>query len=269
VRSEAARAPTARARSIIETLSDARDYALEAVAVPVARPVWSEMKENAIAAASEEGGVGLLAAHLERLQGKVKKLEIHLVGHSAGAIVHGGLLTAMGARGLAARSLALYAPACTVRYAIDTYLPAIKNKTIAKEKIAFDILSDDNERDDTVGPYGKSLLYLISRALERKHKTAILGMEAAWNPDLARERDVFNDDGQAEVEKWVKAWGPAGANLRILKDASVPISKVKTIKAAHGCFDNWVECIRRSIGSCLGLELHEQLPFALEEIGEF
>jgi pimeloyl-ACP methyl ester carboxylesterase len=270
VRGEAASATTARARSIMEKLSEARDYALEAVAVPIARPVWSEMKENGIKASQgEDGGMSLLAGHLERLRDKFDKLEIHLIGHSAGAIVQGGLLSVLGDRGLKARSLTLYAPACTVRFAREHFLPAVARGTIAKSAVAFDILSEANERTDTVGPYGKSLLYLISRALERKHKTAILGMEAAWRPELARKEDVYNPESLDEVTKWVAAWGDPGRNLRILKDASVPISTVKTIKAAHGCFDNWVGCIKQSVHTCLGLELHEALPFAFEEIGEF
>ena len=38
------------------------------------------------------------------------------------------------------------------------------------------ILSDEGERDDTVGPYGKSLLYLVSNSFERRRETPLLGM---------------------------------------------------------------------------------------------
>ena len=37
--------------------------------------------------------------------------------------------------------------------------------------------SDSGERDDTVGPYGKSLLFLVSNAFERRRETPLLGME--------------------------------------------------------------------------------------------
>jgi hypothetical protein len=269
VKSAAAQAPTAKARSLMETLSDARDYALEAFAVPIARPVWSQMKQNGSAASETGGGTALLVQHLAKLKDEFGSLELHLVGHSAGAIVHGGLLTALGKEGVKANSLRLFAPACTIDFATKHYLPAIKNNTVAKANISFDILSDDVERADIVGPYGKSLLYLISRALERKHKTAILGMEAAWDPALAKENDVFNEEGLKEAADWAKAWGNPGKTLRILSAPAVAISADKTIKAAHGCFDNWLDCVTRSICGCLGLTKAEQLPFPVKEIADF
>ncbi len=45
------------------------------------------------------------------------------------------------------------------------------------------VLSDVGERDDTVGPYGKSLLYLVSNAFEGKREAPILGMERFISSD--------------------------------------------------------------------------------------
>src|SRR5262249_17533314 len=39
------------------------------------------------------------------------------------------------------------------------------------------LLSDTGELDDDVGPYGKSLLYLVSNAFEGRRNTPLLGME--------------------------------------------------------------------------------------------
>jgi hypothetical protein len=45
------------------------------------------------------------------------------------------------------------------------------------------VLSDVGERDDQVGPYGKSLLYLVSNSFERRRETPLLGMQAFIDAD--------------------------------------------------------------------------------------
>jgi hypothetical protein len=45
------------------------------------------------------------------------------------------------------------------------------------------ILSDVGELDDEVGPYGKSLLYLVSNAFEGRRETPLLGMETYLTRD--------------------------------------------------------------------------------------
>jgi len=47
------------------------------------------------------------------------------------------------------------------------------------------VLSEEQERDDSVGPYGKSLLYLVSNAFEGTREVSLLGMKAYLDADPA------------------------------------------------------------------------------------
>ena len=202
-------APDRKTRSLVDTASEARDYLIEAAAIVPARPIWSQMKQNAVAASSGNGGMVALAGCLARLGRDYSNLEVHLVGHSAGAILLGAFLGQLAGNGLTARTVSLYAPACTVAFANSTYLPAAENKIIDPKRVVCDVLSNSNELDDTVGPYGKSLLYLVSRALEPTHKTPILGMEATWEPKLDKEgMFVAPAPGRPnpDVAFWRKSW---------------------------------------------------------------
>jgi hypothetical protein len=106
---------------IREAILEARDRAFEAIAEQIlAKAVWTQMKQNAEAAAAG-GALGLLATHLQRLRQAAGDLEIHLIGHSAGAILLGHLLDRLITRKIAASSMSLYAPACTMAFATRQY----------------------------------------------------------------------------------------------------------------------------------------------------
>ena len=119
--------------------------------------------------------------------------------------------------------MSLYAPACTVEFANRTYVPAAMNKVIDPKRVFVEILSDANERNDTVGPYGKSLLYLVSRALEPTHKTPLLGMEAVWKP-VFDKKDVFAKDPHGKLNLDIaglrKAWLPLMGAPNALTEAA-------------------------------------------------
>ena len=67
------------------------------------------------------------------------------------------------------------APAVRVDVFKDLVLPSIRRKECPHPVLY--ILSDVGERDDNVGPYGKSLLYLVSNSFVGKRETPLLGME--------------------------------------------------------------------------------------------
>jgi hypothetical protein len=263
--------------SLLEAVSDARDRLIEVAAIPGARPVWTQMKHNAIGAStSADGGMVQLARHLAKLKEEFDDLEVHLVGHSAGSIALGAFLGQLAANGLKAKTLSLYAPACSVDFALKHYVPAALNKVIDPKKVVFDILSEENERADTVGPtdkigiYGKSLLYLVSRALEPTHKTPILGMEAVWNPKFNKD-DVFaesrtgglNEDVVAWRKQWIDVWGEP----QVLSEKQVlEATPNKTIKSTHGCFDNWIGCIEQTLQRILGLSSVGKLPVRITSL---
>ena len=259
--------------SLIETARDARDYLLELSAIPAARPVWSQMKQNAIAASNSAGGMAMLANCLVKLKKDFKDLEIHLVGHSAGALMHGAFLNALRDRQLTATTLSLYAPACTVEFANSHYLPAAMNKVVDPKRVAIDILSDKYERDDTVGPYGKSLLYLVSRALEATHKTPILGMEAVWNPQLDKD-DIFATKTKGRPNEHVTAWRNGWLKLSkpaqvLAQDRVLEERPNFTIRSVHGCFDNWIDGVERTIQRILDLSTVNKLPTRITSLRGF
>ena len=164
-------------------------------------------------------------------------------------IMIGDMLAVLTRKKLALDTCSLYAPACTVAFARSTYLKAIDAGTLDPAKIFIDILSNENERADSVGPYLKSLLYLVSRAFEA-HKTPILGMEAVWN--ASHDKDgVFNDaKGNLDptVVNWRKDWKSAGgANPFVLSKKEVATGPQTSQHARHGCFDNWVDGVSATI----------------------
>jgi hypothetical protein len=261
-----------KTRSLVDTISDARDYLIEAAAIVPARPLWSQMKQNAIAASDGSGGMVAVGKWLAKLGTDYRDLEVHLVGHSAGAILLGAFLSQLAKNRLPARTVSLYAPACTVAFANETYLPAARAKVIDPKRVAFDVLSNANELDDTVGPYGKSLLYLVSRALESTHKTPILGMEAAWEPKLDKE-DIFATPppGQPDpVADWRKTWLPLSSEAGVLaKKRVVEELPAFSIRAVHGCFDNWIEGVEQTLARILGLASPARLPVRIRSLRGF
>jgi alpha-beta hydrolase superfamily lysophospholipase len=92
------------------------------------------MKENATRASESDGGLVLVAEQIAWLKSQFPSLEIHLVGHSAGSIVLGGLIARLaGARSKARAAITtctLWAPACTMDVYRTQYLPALSRGQI-------------------------------------------------------------------------------------------------------------------------------------------
>jgi hypothetical protein len=246
-----------RARGMFEDIGEAvleaKDRAFEAVAEKIlAKAVWTQTKQNAAAAITAGGGLRQLGFHLEALHAEFgDDLEIHLLGHSAGAILLGHLCNRLVSRTIDVASLGLYAPACTMAFAADFLGRALAAGRLNRGRVYFELLSDRRERDDTVGPYGKSLLYLVSRALEDMHKTPLLGLAAAWNPE--DPDDVVNSRRRSEVAAWRKVWAdgptPREHDETRLDDGRGPIP------IAHGSFDNDVAVVGHSIEFIRGAPL--------------
>ena len=234
-------------------VSEAMDRALEVAAGPIAKPIWSQMKQNAAVSVEDGRGTALVAKHLADLASGVDGLEIHLVGHSAGSILLGHFLGAARTRGLTVRSCTLFAPACTIDFANDHYRPAVDSGVMAKEGLHVHVLSDPREREDTVGPYGKSLLYLVSRALEIAHKTPILGLANVFF--AAQAVDAWNDAEavREELDGWRKWWQGQPDNLHVLDERHVSTGPGGRWRpATHGCFDNDAGTIMATLARILG-----------------
>lgn len=244
--------------------ADAVDGLLETVAHNM-RWLWTEMKTNAAGAArssagtaGQDGALVLLAAALAQLRQRYPGLEIHLAGHSAGAFVLGHLLELCRARAMAVASVTLYAPACPIDFAARTFQAAVEAGTVPRERFWLHLLTDAQERDDTVGPYGKSLLYLVSRGFEAVRKTPLAGLYRALDPAVTdADDDLWQPMFWPQVQAW-RAWVAAlpaqadGTPACEVGGARVMVSKQRAIKPGHSAFDNDVRVLSRSINRMLG-----------------
>jgi hypothetical protein len=173
-------------------LDKAKDFMLDRIddtLEPLARllggkALWDEMKENARLATIGAGGAARLTADLLIGQhGRGAVDEVHLVGHSAGAVFQAYLAKYLVDGGVPVESLTLWAPACTVQLFDEIYRPLIEGGQI--RAFCLFTLDDKAERDDhCANIYHKSLLYLVSHAFERRPRipfiqdgTPLLGLE--------------------------------------------------------------------------------------------
>jgi pimeloyl-ACP methyl ester carboxylesterase len=186
------------------------------------------------------------------------QFELHLIGHSAGAILLGHLLSALAARRGAAlvKSVHLYAPACTVAFANGHYA----TQPEVMKRLHIDLLSDRVERADQVAQiYRKSLLYFVSNALEVDLRTPLLGMANAFDPAYG------GWDGTSATGDVLRAWRDAAAAAGLLGSARLQVldaDKVRAsaaperrIDAAHGSFDNDLDVVARTLERITGAPL--------------
>jgi hypothetical protein len=169
-----------------ERFSEWKDERLEGLARFPGGRMWAEMKQNAAALSghADAGVVKLFALFRDKgVRAALPPVRLHLIGHSAGAIVHSFLGPRALKQGLDVASISLLAPA--VR--LDLF-DAMLGSSIAERGIRVFIsnLTDAAERsDNTCKPYGRSLLYLVSRSFEEHEETPLLGMEKHLVPALA------------------------------------------------------------------------------------
>ena len=228
-------------------LDEEVDAFVETIARAPVKPLWSEMKENALAATTNaNGGARLIANQLAVLKQALPALEIHLAGHSAGGIFHGplsqfivsdavtaGPLAGQRGLGLEIASCSLWAPGCTHALFKQTYAPALQSGRIKRFSVY--TLSDQAERGDiTAGIYHKSVLYLVSNALESR-LARLFGF--AGEPLLGLQKFQSRD---AEIQSLVGEWVLAGEHPEICAATS------------HGGFDDDSATINSTIKRILG-----------------
>jgi hypothetical protein len=166
-------------------LEKMREGALEildrTIELTVSKPgklLWDEMKENARLAAKAGRAMDTVAKEaLAAFQhgGNPKDWELHIVAHSAGSIFTAHIIDVLVRIGVPIKTVQFMAPAISIGLFREKLLKRIKDGSCPLPTMY--ILSDTGERDDDVGPYGKSLLYLVSNAFESRRYEPILGME--------------------------------------------------------------------------------------------
>lgn len=173
------------------SISGLMDNILEKMIRPVAKPLWSEMKLDANMAMNidEDPNIGqawdatkiLFDAARKR---KKNPLKVHFIGFSAGTILLAELIKRVQQDKYPLEeiitTLNLWGPATTWELFDKTYNRLAKK--MPQDKFSIYNLSDHDERNDGIkGLYQKSILYLVSRALERKPDTHIVGMDKFWS----------------------------------------------------------------------------------------
>ena len=155
--------------------------------------IWSEMKQNAdaISNTAESGGMKLYrACQQSPYFADLSKVRLHLVGHSAGAILHSHVVDRLGGQGWKFESVNFMAPAVRVDLFEKTVVPAIKSGKV-KRFNQFHLSDDMEQQDPTCKPilgYSRSLLYLVSQSLEHGRSTPILGMEKYFNDKIGSKK---------------------------------------------------------------------------------
>lgn len=270
----------ARARGLFEKFQDPIDQAIEKAARNSVRGLWTEMKENALRASdravpgfpqrgpnARAGGMALLASAITALRQDFD-FDIHMVGHSAGAILLGRWLDELQKRELSAKTATLLAPACTTRFANRHFARAVKNQALAENGLHVYLLDDERERADRVGIYGKSVLYLVSRALEDIHKMPLLGLAASWHDEGLEKDGLFNTAQHTEIRKW-QAFAKDHVELSEYGRARSQVAtsrKGDRIDLSHTSFDNDILVISQTIARIAGMD---ELEHRVENLGWF
>jgi pimeloyl-ACP methyl ester carboxylesterase len=204
-------------------LDAAKDFMLDRVddtLEPLARvlggkAMWDEMKENARLATLSSGGAARMAADsILRQYNEGRIDEIHLVGHSAGAIFHAHLAQYLVQNGALIASLTLWAPACTMELFKDVYRPLIESGAIRSFRL-FTLDKDTEEDDDCAGIYHKSLLHLVSAAFEKRPRIPLI-QKGISLLGLARDvkREIEAGFWTQGSRKWIVAPGAAESDAR-------------------------------------------------------
>jgi hypothetical protein len=230
------------------------------------------MKASAAQAAQPGGALGLLVAALGRLRREHPALELHLVCHSAGSFVHGHLLTLCQAGTVPVSSVTLYAPACSLDFTARHYQSRVDDRFIGADRFWLHLLSDVTEREDAVGPYGKSLLYLVSRGFEELRKTPLAGLQRLLNRSANQhDDDVWTPADWPQVQAW-RTWVAAlprqadGALACEIVSDLIHVSATRTEAPTHGGFDNDIRVLSRTINRVLGRSPLAPLTVPVEDL---
>lgn len=168
-------------RGLGDFVKEAQAKLLEGLARQGGLRVWGNMKLSAQAASAPNGGARV-AADLAAafLQANAADIDVHAIGHSAGAIFHSFFLPVLTRPGVSVKSLHLLAPAVNIPTFKEHLAPLAGTGVDA---ITMFTMHREFERDDTAGPYPKSLLYFVHGSFEDPDETPILGLEENLTAD--------------------------------------------------------------------------------------
>jgi hypothetical protein len=216
----------------------------------VRRPVtaiWDEIKRGARLpwVDKPDGNAGDGAAAISTFMQVLQEtgVRVHLAGHSTGAILLGHLLAALDQLELPdlVDTCSLMAPACTIDFYQEHFAPRLGKGGSGVRLPVLEVynLLDSLELSDQVGGvYRKSLLYLVSNALERERSKPLLGLE----------KDAR------------KLANPAALKLHWSDGSKGSVTRSTT----HGGFDNDIYTMNSMLKRMLGTA--PALPFSANEM---
>lgn len=222
----------------LENLTEAKDRVLELTLARAGSRMWGEMKENAQLASDHAGNLGamqLIAQHVEQAKKKLTQAdkigwELHVVGHSAGSIFAAYALPLLSNLGIPLKSVQFLAPAIRIDLFKQLLLPSLESGHTPLPSLY--LLSDKMERGDSVGPYAKSLLYLVSNAFEGARSVPILGMCACLEADTQLSKLFAGTvDGRPALVI------SEGESVESAREPSA-IAQGVSASRSHGGFDN-------------------------------
>jgi hypothetical protein len=117
-------------------------------------------------------------------------VRLHLIGHSAGSIIHCHMADALVRAGWPIESVSFMAPACRTDLFLPTIGTALRSGMV-RRYTQFHLSDGQEQRDTTCRPflgYGRSLLYLVSQSFEHGEPTPILGMQKYFDPWISAHR---------------------------------------------------------------------------------
>jgi len=190
-------------------------------------------------------------------------IELHAMAHSAGAELVGSTwLRLLEKHKIHLHSLHLIAPTLSLEDANRFLIRADRVGVLCREDLHLYLLDQALERSDQVGPYRRSILYLISRALEGVHKAPLLGLADTW--DL---NEHPKDDGPFYVQQWraLKRWHRFAlpkeeikrCSLTILDKRDAPLlcsHEQEYVKLSHANLDRSVVILEEILTEVLGQE---------------
>jgi hypothetical protein len=202
--------------------------------------VWGAMKTNAGRCNAQSGGAAYVANCLKQFAAANPKVELHAAGHSAGSIFHSFFLPAVQRVGVPQfASLQLLAPAIRMDEFKARLMPIVGPKGAVRTARMFTMHDKEEQTDQCIGIYRKSLLYLIHHALEPRKETPLLGLEMSVMEDPEVRRFFTPASG-----------GPASAVWSVTAPpATTPASSEST---SHGGFDDDIETMSSVAALVLG-----------------
>lgn len=155
------------------------DTRLETMARPLGRKLWRDLKTSA-ALTFDPGKDGGKAIRLlmKKAAERENPMKFHFLSVSAGVLLLDGLTATARASGHSIESANLMAPACSLAHYASAIHPEI-GCTIAQVRQYN--LTESRELADTLEMYSRSLLYLVSGALETAPNTPLLGLARDLN----------------------------------------------------------------------------------------